>query len=135
MTKSKKAPEKQIKYWLAHAQEDLLSAKVMLDAGRYTWCAFICQQALEKLLKAGYVKKEKCIPPRIHKLERLLELLTLKPPEDLLEALILIDKYYIVARYPSYKTSVDIKTRKVAGKIYQKTREIYLWLQKEMALK
>lgn len=135
MTKSKEVPEKQIKYWLAHAQEDLLSAKVMLDAGRYTWCAFICQQALEKLLKAGYVKRKKRIPPHIHKLERLLELLSLQPPEDLLEALILVDKYYIVARYPSYKTSVDIKTKKAAVEIYKKTKEIYLWLQEEMVLK
>lgn len=135
MIKSKKVPEKQIKYWLAHAQEDLISAKVMLDAGRYTWCAFICQQALEKLLKAGYVKKERRIPPRIHKLERLLELLSLQPPEDLLEVLILIDKYYIIARYPSYKTSVDIKTNKVAVEIYKKTKEIYIWLQKKMVLR
>ncbi len=131
----KKLPERHVKYWIEHASEDLISAKVMLDAGRYTWCAFICQQSLEKLLKAGYVKKEKRIPPYIHKLERLLELLSLQPPQTLLETLILIDKYYIIARYPSYKTSVEIKTKQVATEIYQKTKEIYQWLQKEMALK
>ena len=130
--KNKKTPEKQVKYWLEHAEEDLVSAKVMLDASRYSWCAFICQQSLEKLLKAGYIRKEKRLPPYIHKLERLSGLLSLELPRDLLEALILIDKYYIVARYPSYKTAVDIKTRKVAEEIYQKTKEIYLWLKREM---
>jgi HEPN domain-containing protein len=130
-----KLPERYVRYWLELAREDLTSAKVMLEAKHYTWCAFICQQALEKLLKAGYVKKEKRIPPYIHKLERLVELLSLKPPQDLLEALILIDKYYIVARYPSYKASVDIKSRRSAEGIYQKTKELYRWLEKEMALR
>lgn len=132
---SMKASERHVRYWLEHSREDLTAAKVMLNAKRYSWCAFICQQALEKLLKAGYVKKEKRIPPYIHKLERLLELLSLQLPQDLLEVLICIDKYYIIARYPSYKASVSIKSRNVAEEIYRKTKELYQWLEKEMGLR
>ncbi len=135
MNNNKHSAEKQTKYWIEHAKEDLASAKVMLKAGRYNWCAFICQQALEKLLKAGYVKKYKHIPPYIHKLERLVEILHLILPENLLNSLILIDKYYIVARYPSYKLSINIKSKNLAEGIYNNTKEIYKWLLKEMALK
>ena len=46
-------PELVYKYWLEMSKEDLISAEAMLKAHRYTWCAFICQQALEKCLKAG----------------------------------------------------------------------------------
>lgn len=107
----------------------------MLDSGHYLWCAFICQQALEKLLKAGYVKREKRVPPYIHKLERLLDLMRMRPPQEILDIFILIDKYYIVARYPSYKKSVDIKTKIRAEEIYKNTKRAYVWLQEQMELK
>jgi len=123
--------EKIIKFWLDKAKEDLASAKVMLEAHRYTWCAFICQQALEKCLKAGYVKKKKQIPPYIHKLERLCQLLELEPPKNLLENIIKIDKYYIATRYPAYKKAVDISTYKKTEEIYSQTKEIYNWLLKQ----
>jgi len=123
--------EKTIKFWLDKAKEDLTSARVMLEAHRYTWCAFICQQALEKCLKAGYVKKKEQIPPYIHKLERLCQLLELEPPKNLLENIIKIDKYYIATRYPTYKKAVDISTYKKTEEIYSQTKEIYTWLLKQ----
>ncbi|MDI6793914.1 MAG: HEPN domain-containing protein [bacterium] len=43
-----KNPELVIEEWLKRAEEDMKSAKAMLDTNHYTWCAFICQQALEK---------------------------------------------------------------------------------------
>ncbi|MBU0569124.1 HEPN domain-containing protein, partial [bacterium] len=90
-------PELVVKEWLKRAEEDIKSAKIMLETNHYTWSAFICQQALEKCLKAGYVKKRNEIPPYIHKLERLCEILDIEPPEEILEDIIRIDKYYIVA--------------------------------------
>ncbi|MBU0701731.1 HEPN domain-containing protein [bacterium] len=120
--------------WLKKADEDMMSAKVMLETNHYTWCAFICQQALEKCLKAGYVQKKNEIPPHIHKLERLCEILELQPPEDILEGIIRIDKYYIIARYPDYKKGVDISAKDIAESIYNKTQEIYKWLMKNLGL-
>lgn len=131
-----KKTELQVKHWLKKAKEDLISAKIMLDGSRYTWAAFICQQALEKLLKAGYVKKKKEVPPYIHKLERLVELLELKiEDKEIIDWIIRIDKYYIATRYPSYKTSVNITNKKIAINLYNKCRGIFKWLQKELNLK
>ena len=103
-----------VKSWLEKHKEDLKAAKTMLDAHRYLWCAFICQQAIEKYLKAGYVNKYHRIPPYVHKLERLCEELKLSVPQDLLKAMVDIDKYYVSARYPAYKESVSILRRQKA---------------------
>lgn len=126
--------ESGVKSWLEKHKEDLKAAKAMLDARRYLWCAFICQQAIEKYLKAGYVKKYRRIPPYIHKLERLCVELRLEVPEELLKSIVDIDKYYVSARYPAYKESLSIKRRKTAEGIYNKTKEILRWLKGELKL-
>lgn len=48
-------------------------------------------------------EKREEIPPYIHKLERLCQILKLKLPDEILK-----DKYYIVARYPAYKRMINI---------------------------
>lgn len=131
---SKHEPELAVKYWLEKSAEDLATAKSLLETGHFTWCAFICQQALEKCLKAGYVLKENKIPPFIHKLERLCSILELNPPENILNSIIEIDKYYITTRYPTYKEAVNISSKKEAKKIYQKTEEAYQWLKQALKL-
>ncbi|MEW6189669.1 MAG: HEPN domain-containing protein [Actinomycetota bacterium] len=123
-----------VKHWLEKSAEDLATAKTLLEAGHFTWCAFICQQALEKCLKAGYVKREGKIPPFIHKLERLCSILKLYPPDDILNSIIEIDKYYIATRYPAYKEAVNISSEKEAYKIYRKTEEAYQWLKQALKL-
>jgi len=127
-------PERRVKSWLEKHKEDLKAAKAMLDARRYLWCAFICQQAIEKYLKAGYVKKYHRIPPYIHKLERLCEELELSVPEDILKAMIDIDKYYVSARYPEYKESLGIRSFRKAESIFTNTKEILKWLKGELQL-
>lgn len=127
-------PEKVAKLWFDKSKEDLKSAKAMLEARRYSWCAFICQQAIEKYLKGIYVKKHNRIPPYVHKLERLCEKLKLTVPEELLRSMVDIDKYYISARYPSYRESVEIKNLKSAENIYKKTKQILKWLKEELKL-
>lgn len=77
--------EKSVDAWLKQAREDLKTAEALLKSRRYTWCAFVCQQALEKCLKAGYVKVHRKIPPYTHKLEYLCQLLDLKPPAHIME--------------------------------------------------
>jgi HEPN domain-containing protein len=131
----KENPELVVKVWLDKHQEDLKSAKALLDGHRYSWCALACQQAIEKFLKAGYVDKYRRIPPYVHKLERLCEELELTVPEELSRAIVDIDKHYIIARYPSYKESVDVKSLKEAKSVYDKTRKILKWLKDELKLK
>ncbi len=127
-------PELRVKSWLEKHKEDLKAAKAMLDARRYLWCAFICQQAIEKYLKAGYVKKFNEIPPYIHKLEKLCKKLDLEIPTELLDSIVRIDRYYVATRYPTYKEEMGISTYKEAEEIYRKTKKILKWLKQELPI-
>ena len=57
--------------WATQSRYDLETAKAMLDAGRYLYVLFCCQQAVEKMLKALIAKRTKALPPRLHNLMRL----------------------------------------------------------------
>ena len=58
-------------YWLELADDDLLTAKVLLRGGRFLHCGYFCHQAVEKALKSAIAKKTGRVPPRIHELPRL----------------------------------------------------------------
>ena len=44
--------DKIIEHWVERSQYDLDTAKIILDTGRYLYVAYICQQTVEKVLKA-----------------------------------------------------------------------------------
>jgi HEPN domain-containing protein len=90
------------KVWLAHAEHDLKSARLILqDPTLTSMVAFHAQQALEKLLKGLLEEKEQKVP-KIHDLERLYSLARehwhLELDED---ALRLIGSLYLNSRYPA----------------------------------
>lgn len=127
-------PEKSVKAWLERMEEDRQTAGDLLKSGRYTWCAFACQQFLEKYLKAGYVKQFKKVPPYTHSLLRLCKELSLDLPENILDTLTTVDKYYLAARYPAYKESLNITDRSHAESFFQNTQEAFEWLKSHLKL-
>lgn len=42
-------------YWEEYAQYDLDTSDVMFDTGRYLYTVFMCQQAIEKIVKGIYI--------------------------------------------------------------------------------
>lgn len=86
--------------WLERVDYDLKTAEAMLDTGRYIYAVFMCQQAIEKVLKAIMTKLGKEILP-IHNLRRLAENAGLinELNEDQLVKLDFLSQYYINARY------------------------------------
>ena len=88
------------KDWLAQSNEDLKSAKLMLDAGDYEWACFIAHQSAEKALKA--LLEVKKVRPWGHDLLELITLLpsTLTVADKIRQALYRLNLYYITTRYP-----------------------------------
>lgn len=62
-----------VAHWVERAEYDLETAKAMLDTARYLYVAYMCQQAVEKLLKTLIAQQNKENLP-IHNLNRLAEL-------------------------------------------------------------
>ncbi|RJO60698.1 MAG: HEPN domain-containing protein [Dehalococcoidia bacterium] len=117
--------------WLCIANEDLEVAEMCLSAGKNLHCAFLCQQAVEKILKACIAANDET-PLPIHNLPGLAsdaglwELLTVEQKLFLRAT----TTYAIETRYPGRKKSlVEQCTKEEVGKILASTKEMVVWLK------
>jgi HEPN domain-containing protein len=126
--------DKIVAHWVERSQYDLDTAKVMLDTGRYLYVAYMCQQTVEKMLKALIAQQDKENFP-IHNLNRLAEIAEISnelTPEQF-NFIAELTPYHIEARYGDYKESLsEIINEKKAQQVYKKTREIYKWIYQKI---
>ncbi len=126
--------EEKFNYWLDIAIYDLETAHANFSAGRYAYVAFMCEQAIEKLIKGlicFYCEDE---IPRVHNLVYLLAKL---PKEvvgnvesDTIDLLNRLSSYYLQGRYPSYKEKIsEMVDAKEAEHLLNKSKEVFSWLQ------
>jgi HEPN domain-containing protein len=88
--------------WLERANEDIRTAKVLLDAGIWNQVCFHAQQCTEKSLKAALVSGG-TLYPRSHNLPQLLGMLDKSKFQALFDSgdgIRLMDRFYMSARYP-----------------------------------
>jgi HEPN domain-containing protein len=122
--------KEKISYWTDTGNYDLKSGEFMQKSGRYVYTAFLCQQALEKYLKALHIKKYSKEAPRTHNLVYLVGLLELEIGEDRLKLLTDLTSYYIEGRYPTYKQKISkVLNKKKAESILSETKRIMKWLK------
>jgi HEPN domain-containing protein len=100
-------PEEKARHWLDIADYDLETAEAMQKSGRYLYTVFMCQQALEKLLKAIHVQQEGTEAPRTHNLAYLYGLLKLPQRQEYQQTMVNLNIYYLESRYPSYKQELS----------------------------
>ncbi len=84
--------------WFKLALYDLETARVMFETGRYRYVPFMCQQAIEKVLKG--IISENLTPPRIHNLVRLSKLAEINFTSDEIKKLDILSDLYMKVRYP-----------------------------------
>ena len=88
------------KEWLSAAEDDLISAKKLIDEIRLTnIVAFHCQQCIEKGFKA-LIEEQLGISVKSHDLIRLNDKVSLLFTDDEMNLLATINEVYIDARYP-----------------------------------
>lgn len=124
-----------VKYWIEISDYDLETAKSLLKSKRYLYVGFMCHQAIEKILKAYYVKTLDAIPPYTHRLSYLTEKTGIE--EVLLEnQKVLIDELEplnIEARYPKYKKDIyKMMTEEKCKTIIEKTVELHTWIKQKL---
>ena len=120
--------------WLDRVVYDLDTAKAMLETGRLIYAIFMCQQSLEKCLKALLAFQGKEIIP-IHNLRRLAETASIidQLEDSTLVKLDYLSSYYINARYKEdlQQLSKGISEGVVRDFIAFSEEQI-TWLQKKM---
>jgi HEPN domain-containing protein len=118
-----------VRQWAERAEYDLDTADAMLEAGRYVYVLFCCQQAVEKALKAVIVKKTGEMPPRIHNLLRLAETAGIELSEERIDLLTKLSGYYIKSRYPEeIRVAGAAITQELAREVLGRTEQTVRWV-------
>ena len=122
--------KEKIEYWLDVSCYDMVTAESMQRSGRYLYTVFMCQQAIEKLLKTLHLQKDGKEAPFSHNLIYLQSLLDIIPDESYLELMAELTTYYLEGRYPTYKQKLSsLITQDKAADILKKAKEIFQWLK------
>ncbi len=119
-----------IQLWIRQAEHDLDMAAKVIEVGGFSVCAFLCQQAAEKYLKARYIKEKRKNPPRTHYLDKLGQ--ELNTPSHIRELLFELSEDYMLTRYPDVAWAIPAEEYtledaehklKVAGEIINWVKE------------
>lgn len=124
-----------VEYWVELSKYDLETAKAMLKSKRYLYVGFMCNQAIEKMLKGYYVRAKNEQPPYTHKLIRLEEESNLykKMSEEQKDFLDLISPLNIEARYPTQKKELfEALNKNKCKEIVTRTKELIVWIKSKL---
>jgi HEPN domain-containing protein len=115
--------------WLRQAKSDLKNAEKNIGVGAYDVAAFLCQQAVEKLLKATYIVAKEDEPPRTHTIVDLGRELAV--PKQVDSHLRMLTPDYLAARYPDAANAVpaELYDEEMARERLRRAREVFQWAQ------
>jgi len=125
--------EKDILPWLHYAESDLASAEMLRRGGEYLNALFHLQQAVEKTLKALFIKQNSAMPPRLHDLHKLAEKCSLTLSRE--QKLLLDDltRSYTGSRYPeTWGQRQDDITSAEVEQLTALTKEFFIWLKQRL---
>ncbi len=105
----------------------------MAASGRWPYVVFMCQQAIEKLVKGLYILYVDDNVPRLHNINTLIRKFEAKLPkavtEEYRELFEDLTVYYLNARYTEYKQNLSARMdEKTAGRFLKRTKEAFAWL-------
>jgi HEPN domain-containing protein len=95
--------DKIVKHWTETSDDDFNTMLTLFRSKSYNWALFMGHIAIEKLLKAYFVKQNRNHAPLTHNLYRLAELGGLEVSEEYADWLDKITTFNINARYDDYK--------------------------------
>jgi HEPN domain-containing protein len=122
--------QKQIEYWKKGALEDFETADILILKNKFRHGLFFCHLAVEKMLKAHYVKTLKDIAPITHNLIFLLSKTDLELSEEYRNILPVLMKYQLEGRYPDYNPLIPSK--EIIIEYLKKTKGLVEWLEKKL---
>ena len=125
--------QEKYEYWLDSAQYDLDSADTMYNGGRWLYVVFMCQQAVEKLVKGLYTLYISDNVPKTHNISALVKTFEEKLSEPVTdERYDLFDDlraFYINGRYTDFKQKISSSLDKQVAQDYmEQTKEAFAWL-------
>lgn len=118
--------------WWQQALKDLESAEKNLQVEEYYLVAFLCQQAVEKGLKALYIDRLGESPGATHSLLFLGKKVEI--PTEFLTFLRKMTPDFVLARYPDAADGVpyELYDRDIAGERLNFAKKVLEWIQGQL---
>lgn len=136
--------EEKYKYWEMLSDYDIDTAEVLVREKRWVYVSFLCEQAIERMLKGMYVYYFGKEAPKSHNVNYLLSKISknelflckvgreafeaqFKKNEDFFDDLI----FYYISDYPfSYQKIMDrFISEETAKEIFSQTQDVLCWLK------
>jgi HEPN domain-containing protein len=118
--------------WWDEAEAELEGARHLLESEDYHLCAFFCQQAVEKALKALWIYRRKEMAPKIHDITELAA--RLDAPGRLHTALKELNPLFATTRYPDAANGVPARMydQSIAQERLGDAEEVMAWCRSEL---
>lgn len=130
MNLSIKETKKWHKHWINESNDALKSAEELFISKRYNHALFFAHLAVEKKIKAYFLKKHKIFPHPVHDLLYLFKKSQIKIQPEMLNDLNEINTLNIRARYEDYKRAFYNKaTKEYCSEWLNKAKSIINLLQ------
>lgn len=119
--------EEHIKFWIKNAESDLESSTKMFENNIFNWSLFVGHLALEKILKAHWIKtNQQLTPPKVHNLLKLAEYSQIDLSEEQMEFLAMVNQFHLETRYQQYKDDFRaIATKEFTQQNLQKSKRCF----------
>ncbi|MBX3042205.1 MAG: HEPN domain-containing protein [Candidatus Kapabacteria bacterium] len=124
--------EEKIKYWSELADDDLITAEIILNSKRYLHFGFLCHLIAERYIKAYYWKNLLAEPPYTHNLLVLSSKSGLNEviPENFKQLLFKLMPLNIQARYPTSKDKIyQLLTYDYCTLLLSEIKEFSVWIK------
>jgi HEPN domain-containing protein len=122
--------EKQIEYWIQGAEDDLLTADLLIREKRILHGLFFCHLVIEKAIKAHVVKATGELAPRTHNLIYLSEKTDLEFDNETEIFLGILMKYQLQGRYPDYNPLIPDIIK--VNEYFENTKNLLKWLKEKL---
>jgi len=123
--------EKIVENWVMQAESDLDSAKYNFKGKRFDVAAYLCQQSVEKGLKALYLKDNK----ELWKTHDLVKLATLiNAPQEIINVCNELNPIYVEDRYPDFSDTIPAKkfAENDINNFIKKTEKTMKWIKAQL---
>ena len=122
--------KKQIDYWIKGAEDDLMTANLLIREKRILHGLFFCHLVIEKGIKAHVVKTTEEVIPKSHNLIYLSEKTDLEFDVETEIFLGILMKYQLQGRYPDYNPALPDILK--ANEYLEKTKTLLQWLKERL---
>jgi len=116
--------------WIEQAKADFITAKINFKGKRYYAAILFCEQALEKALKALWLKKIKKEFPYTHDLTFFMN--KLKLPNSFKNICKDLTTAYTETRYPLDEIPYKKFSKQDAEEILKETKKVLEWIKKRI---